>query len=434
VTPLQRAAILGRNRLRPTWSWDFARYGRVPPGTTYTGSGGYYFNSSGVLTAATTNVPRFDYDPATLSPLGYLAEMPSTNNVQRSAEFDNAYWTKQRGSVVADQVVAPDGTTTAEKFTEDNTTGAHCIYRNITVTSDTYYGLSLFVKAGTRDKFFISMQGAAAGNSAGAVYDLATVTVSETKTGGTSGTIASTQIRAVGNGWYRIGLVAKITTASITNFEFGPMNASTGLGATWCEPNYTGDNSSYGYYWGAQFDSAGVGVTSYIPTAGSTASRTQDVLSMPLTSLPGWSASQGGVLVAAYRLHTLNGGGYDQPGFSITDAGPTNYIRLQTNESGGGRVKFQVVSGGASQLTVNAAATPALFTRSKAAGGWGTARIGVAIDGGAVVGTSGSYSLPVNPPTIYFGSWFTQGLNGTLESIAYYRGARSDAFVQAVSR
>jgi hypothetical protein len=40
------------------------------------------------------------------------------------------------------------------------------------------------------------------------------------------------------------------------------------------------------HVWGAQFETAGVGVTSYIPTAGSTVTRSQDILSLPLTSSP----------------------------------------------------------------------------------------------------------------------------------------------------
>ena len=84
-----------------------------------------------------------------------------------------------------------------------------------------------------------------------------------------------------------------------------------------------------------------------------------------------------------------------------------------------------------------AAGTPiAAFTRSKMALGWGTSRGVRALDGAIATTASGSYSLPVSPANLYIGNSYaaSETLNGTLESIAYYRGARSDAFVQAVSR
>src|SRR5262245_51798483 len=54
--------------------------GTLPPDVTFLRSGnGWYFNSSGTLTSAGTNVPRFDYDPATLKLKGLLIEQAATN-------------------------------------------------------------------------------------------------------------------------------------------------------------------------------------------------------------------------------------------------------------------------------------------------------------------------------------------------------------------
>ena len=46
-----------------------------------------YFNSSGVLTSATTNEPRFDYDPVTLESKGLLVEFGRTNLLLNSASL-----------------------------------------------------------------------------------------------------------------------------------------------------------------------------------------------------------------------------------------------------------------------------------------------------------------------------------------------------------
>ena len=46
-----------------------------------------YFNSAGVLTSATTNEPRFDYDPVTLESKGLLVEVARTNLLLNSASL-----------------------------------------------------------------------------------------------------------------------------------------------------------------------------------------------------------------------------------------------------------------------------------------------------------------------------------------------------------
>ena len=61
-------------------------------------STGTYYNSSGLLVSAATDVPRFEYNPATLVPRGLLLEVGRTNAALRSQEFDNAVWTKQNVS------------------------------------------------------------------------------------------------------------------------------------------------------------------------------------------------------------------------------------------------------------------------------------------------------------------------------------------------
>lgn len=52
---------------------------------TYTGGGGTFFNSAGTLTAATTNVARYDFDPVTHAPRGLLIEETRTNLLLASA-------------------------------------------------------------------------------------------------------------------------------------------------------------------------------------------------------------------------------------------------------------------------------------------------------------------------------------------------------------
>jgi hypothetical protein len=422
---------------RPTWAFDFRR-GVIPAGATFTrASAGSYFNSAGVMVSASSNVARFDYDPVTLAPLGYLAEMQSTNLFLRSGDFSNASWSKVSLTVNGNSVAAPDGTTTAAQFVEVAANNNHFAYQGITMASDTFFGVSCFFKAGTKSFLYINVQnGINAGNWCTAVFNIASgaTTASQTGTGATSGTIQSTYVQPVGNGWYRCSMICKVSVANpFATFAFAQAASGISFNAFGENP-FLGDTGNNAYAWGAQADTAGVGVTSYIPTAGATATRSQDFLSLPLTALPGWNGSQGGVLVAAYRLHTKtpNTATIDQT-VAYMNAGVSNSIRFL------GRLRNSDVSlfernstGGGSGISLQIA-NAAEFVRMKSAFGWAANHVAAARDGGTLSTNNTLGALPVGMTTLDF-QYFTGSLNGTIESIAYYRGDRPDAFVQQVSR
>jgi hypothetical protein len=73
------------------------------------------------------------------------------------------------------------------------------------------------------------------------------------------------------------------------------------------------------------------------------------------------------------------------------------------------------------------------FVRKRQAVGWGTTGGQMAADGTLNSTVSGTYLLPVAPTNLYPGG-FVEILNGTLESIAYYAGARPDAEIVRYSR
>ena len=68
-----------------------------------------------------------------------------------------------------------------------------------------------------------------------------------------------------------------------------------GLAAVDGAPTYAGDGTSGIYVWGAQAE-AGAFPTSYIPTAGATATRSADIASIP-TSAFGYNQRAGSVVV-----------------------------------------------------------------------------------------------------------------------------------------
>jgi hypothetical protein len=171
-----------------------------------------------------------------------LVEVCPWNLVQQSETFDNAIWTKDGLTVTTNTTVAPNGTTTADTFTEGSASGQHRIYQ-VSAQSTNIYTISVYVKniTGTRQAYI----------------DLGPVTgffnfASET-TYSASG-IAS--FENVGNGWYRFSLT---TATAIT-----PSTIYMGLGQSNNE-TYTGNGTSAIAFWGAQLN---IGATAkpYFPT------------------------------------------------------------------------------------------------------------------------------------------------------------------------
>lgn len=435
IVPVGGIPVNGLNP--PTWQWSFLA-GTIPAGATFSrASSGTYFDANGVLQTATSNVPRFDHDPVTGVPYGYLSETQSTNAVLLSGDASNAAWTKQTATVIGAQITAPDGTLSGAKIIEGTGQVSPEVYQSSGVAGNAIFGVSAFFKAGTRSAAYLNIQ-SGSNNYVTAVFDLVAGAVGETTTGATSGTLVSANVRDVGNGWYRVSMIASVAVGPPLAV-FGISDRATGntfnAGG---ECVYTGDGTSYAYLWGMQSESAGVGVTSYLPTTSATATRAVDTLTLPLASLPGWSPSVGGVIAATYRLHTHNPSvpGFNQPAVMLRDVGGTNYVDMLADYSGTAVIRDLISVGGVLEGDLNQGpSSSAPFVRRTDALGWDVPRAAHAVDGTFVVGVDTMVSLPTGMTTMVFGGdGNVQVLNGTLERVAYYAGARSDAFITQVSR
>jgi hypothetical protein len=133
-----------------------------------------------------------------------FVELAKTNLLQRSEEFENAYWSKANGAVTQNQTIAPNGLTTADKYVVTSGAATNSpIIRSFSFAINTTYTLSLFVKK--------------------ADYDTASIRLNTTETGLitnffnlASGTATNNQIQDYGNGWYRVW-VSFTTAATVTN-------------------------------------------------------------------------------------------------------------------------------------------------------------------------------------------------------------------------
>lgn len=279
--------------IRPSLNLDFATSKTIDPRITFSrASSATYFDEKGVMRTAPAGVPRIDFDPVTGECKGWLAEEQRTNLLTYSEQFDNAIWSKRAGSAITpNNVIAPDGTLTADKHSNtDTTTNVTYIGLGGAFTTDnTVYCASAFVKRGSQPLARISMYSRVSSSQYLAVdFNLDTLNVNVSNIGSVTGGAGG--IIPIGNGWYRVWASANMLTGTdTTGVRFAP--------SWWGMPTEIG--AEYGYIWGAQLE-VGAFPTSYIKTEASQVTRAADNAVMTGTNFSDWSNSVGTIL-AKYK-------------------------------------------------------------------------------------------------------------------------------------
>jgi hypothetical protein len=363
-----------------------------------------FFDSAGVLQSAAIDVPRFDYNPATLAAQGLLIEESRTNLLTYSEEFDNASWAKLNSSVTANAVVAPDGTLTGDLLIPNTTNAQHRLDQTPTSTT-TSQTFSVYAKADGYN--FVGLRIGSSGTS----FNLSTGAVSVNG----SGSVGS--ITAVGNGWYRCSIVVSAAAAN----DIARINVAD---AATPAASFAGDGFSGIYIWGAQLE-AGAFPTSYIPTTTTALTRAADVASVNTLS-PWYNASQGTWYVE-YLERAFNAA------HQVTYASDgTSAERIAININSSNVLDAQIVSGGTDTFTGNA---PTLTAQNyKIALAYEANNAGLSANGSAVT-TDTSVTLPVGISNLKIGSTAanSQYVNSVISRITYYPRRLSDAELQAIT-
>jgi hypothetical protein len=357
-----------------------------------------------VLLTAAAGVPRFEHNPVTGASLGLEIEEQRTNLLTYSSELDNAAWTKARSSIIANTIIAPDGTLTGDKVIEDTTaSNTHLVQQTPTLASGLSLTASVYAKAAERNWIRLQLN-ATSGTDGSAYFDLST---------GTIGTIGggSATITPVGNGWYRCTVSGTTTT---TNPIFRVNLASGNGGQT-----YTGDGYSGIYIWGAQLE-AGAFPTSYIATVATTQQRNADVATMTGTNFSSWYNVAEGTLYSDFVAAITNGpplavgrdAFVDTVSMNVTNllrfAASSPFLTLGTSVSGANKISATLKSGdfAASNNGASAVTSNALVTAQQ---------------------TANRLNIGYN----YTGGVF---LNGTIAKIAYYPARLTNAQLQALTQ
>lgn len=370
-----------------TLSLDFTTMSSLDSRFTFsrastTGSGSTtYINSSGLVTTATTNEPRFDYDPTTLTPRGLLIEGSATNVLQYANAFATSPWYTTNFNtptqVTVSGVTDPAGSSSIWKCVPSGT-GIHGFRQNFTFTA-VAYTFSIWARSAEHNEFVIS--DASSGQGA-CRFNLTAQTATVI-----AGVVTPTNptITPFPGGWFRCSftMVMAAATRGIAYSSFPTGTTPGAFGAS-----FTANGTDGMYFYGAQIE-LGSGASSYIATGASTATRAYDLAYMAGSNFTSWFSTGAGTMLfycdnCKTNTQNLNA--------NISDSTSNNYIRMGDNVGGGSNELVLTFVGGSTQGVADTSYNPPLNTPYKVCYAWDTNNFAACANGGTV-GTDTTGSL-----------------------------------------
>lgn len=366
------------------------------------------------LQTAASGEARFDHDPVTGESKGLLIEEARTNLATYSEAFNS--WTKLYSTVESNAAIAPDGTLTADKLVPDATnTTAHRVSIPQGFTLGTSYAFSVYAKAGEKQYIDVRWYDGNT-NAARVVFDVSNGTISNTHAG-------TGVVQDVGNGWYRCSVYASATNTSISGLALIYVE-DAGAGAV----TYQGNGYDGLYLWGAQFE-VGAFPTSYIPTSGSTVTRSLDSAEITGTSFDFFNNQES----TFYAELDMTYSGDNSKGIlSVnTDISGASGRLINMYLSSGLQYYYDSYSFGTTVASGSGGSAPP----SKISLGFSTTSYLATSDEQLVGNTSGSYYLDEAVSMKIGGTYNGNGypLNGHLKKIACYPKQLTSATLQAMT-
>lgn len=277
----------------PTLEADWTVSSTIPSELSFArASAGTYVDSAGIIQTAATGVPRFTYDAHTLQPEGLLLEPAATNSFSSGRRLQNWDTFGVGRTINTTATLAPDGTQTATRLTENTSNSEHVIYPNSTVLPAGSYpknqrlGFSVFAKAGSRNILSVNLNQDAQNEYLTVWFYLATGETRLFSGSINAGLVHEINMEPFGNGWWRCSASFTLATSTANTPNLLRLNMTDGtLPNNWGTPAYLGNGSDI-FLWGAQMEFGSKRVTSVILTDTATATRAADDLSVASTT--GW--------------------------------------------------------------------------------------------------------------------------------------------------
>ena len=325
--------------------------------------------TTSVVSGITNDMPRLDYSGGASCP-SLLLE-PSRQNYATQSEYIGAW--AQSATIGTDNfAVSPEGVQNASKVSASLTSATHFIQLTGGAVGNTAT-ISLFAKADTGS--YIQLTNPYSGGIF-ANFDVATGVV------GTKGaSCISSDIEDYGNGYYRCIAVFDNTgfNSNIYRHYIVP-SASAAFGLSWLPASDT-SLFIYGHSW-----EAGSYSTSYIPTYGTSASRTQDAASKTgISSLIGQTE---GTALLDFQYN----GAQESIIMDIAASGLSPQDRIILYQPSGGFVQFIIFENNVQQVSI-ASSSYAIGERLKVGIAYKTNDFAFYING-VQIGTDNSGSVP----------------------------------------
>jgi hypothetical protein len=389
---------------------------RAPNGTAG------YFDSTGLYKTAAINVPRFTYNPATLAADGLLIEQAFTQNMLNTDVIGG--YSLTNATITSNAIVAPDGTTTTDKFILTNTTASinGRVQQNFaSFTSTGTYTFYVIIKVA--DTAFNSarlsiLDTTTVGNNVTAYFDASLGTVSSTAAFGTA-TNPSSGIQDIGAGYYLCWITGTFTTpggltARLLNYNNG---SSSVIG--------DGISGIYTNWW--QLVQGSMPFL-YLAAAGSAGSKSADIATVSDIS---WLNRASGTIFIEAVPYGLNSSGNNQTLLALSDNTTSNYWQLRIDSAG----TLRVSGVGGTPWNSVSLGTMAAYGVEKLAFGWTAAgSASVSRNGAAATTTAGPFAFPAAVSQMDIGNLAANFfMNGTVRSIKFWNYRKPDAELALLS-
>jgi hypothetical protein len=296
--------------------------------------------TAAVSVGPVANVPRLDYLNSSCPRL--LLEPQRSNLALWSENFDNAGWTNTGATITANNATSPDGYINADTITAQVGQNFPRVSRTISLTNNTNYVLSVFVKK--IDASIIRLRVDTSTSIIQSSYNIDTLNVINIE--GTGGSIEQYP-----NGWVRASLLFN-SGSNASSVDIRPIagNVSDGSDGFF--------NGKSVISWGAQLE-LGAYATSYIPTLSTSVTRVADAASKTgISSLIGQTE---GTLFVEFEYQPTGA----SQSVAISDGTSSN--RLDIRVTTGNVPAFIVVVGGVVQASISSAVTITQGQRVKVA-------------------------------------------------------------------